>query len=445
MQSKRSLKRIGLVTLLTLLLLLLAPTAQAFEGRTGDEVVIGAGEVIQDDLYVAGNMVRMEGTVKGDLIAVGTSVIVSGTVEGDLLAAGQAVTVSGSVLGDVRAAGMALSLGAGASVAEDLAAVGLSLENQAGSSVGGDLLFAGSQALLAGSVAGDATVGAESMQLLGTIGGDLKADVGAEGEGPAFPPGFNPLMMVPNAPALPSIPSGLNLGSAAEVAGDLIYTAPAEVAVPPAVVAGLTNFSERIAEATAPPPPPTALDRFLGYVRTYVALLVVGLLMVWLVPKAVQRAEAIVGERPLASLGWGVVTVAAVVAALVLLAVVMIAVAAFLGLITLGNLSGLVVSVGLLLLFALAVAFGLSIAYASKITVCCLGGRWVLSRINADWGEGVIWPLAVGLLIFVILTAIPYLGGLVNLAVVLLGLGGLWLLGREYLSRPAAPAPAAAD
>jgi hypothetical protein len=49
-----------------------------------------------------------------------------------------------------------------------------------------------------------------------------------------------------------------------------------------------------------------------------------------------------------------------------------------------------------------------------------------------------------GLVIFVILAAIPFLGGLVSLVVVLLGLGALWLLGLEAL-RPGQAAPIGTD
>jgi len=45
--------------------------ARAFDGRSGEKVVIEAGEVIEDDLYVTANEFVLDGTVKGDLIAFG--------------------------------------------------------------------------------------------------------------------------------------------------------------------------------------------------------------------------------------------------------------------------------------------------------------------------------------------------------------------------------------
>ncbi len=62
-----------------------------------------------------------------------------------------------------------------------------------------------------------------------------------------------------------------------------------------------------------------------------------------------------------------------------------------------------------------------------------LGGKLILSRIKPEWAEHKIWPLILGVVIFAILVAIPIFGGLVNAIVILLGLGALWLYGRDLL------------
>ena len=111
--------------------------------------------------------------------------------------------------------------------------------------------------------------------------------------------------------------------------------------------------------------------------------------------------------------------------------------AVVLGFITLDNLVGTVIVLGLLVLFALAVLFGIAVAYVTKIVVSFLGGRLILARLKPDWADGRIWPLVVGLVVFVIITAVPWLGGLIGLIVVLLGLGALWLLGLETLRQEA--------
>src|SRR5215204_898097 len=85
--------------------LITASTAQAVETRSGDTVVIGPDEVVDDDLYVTANNVVIDGTIRGDLVAFGQSITVDGTVEGDLIAAGRSVEIRGMVEDDARIAG----------------------------------------------------------------------------------------------------------------------------------------------------------------------------------------------------------------------------------------------------------------------------------------------------------------------------------------------------
>src|SRR5215211_1299003 len=179
----------ALLALVTLALLLLAGLAVASPGwavetRSGDEVVIGPDEVLDDDLYVTANRVVVDGTIRGDLVAFGQSITVDGTVEGDLIAAGQSVEIGGTVEDDARIAGQTLVLTDNAQVADDLVAAGLSLENKPNSVVGGTLLYAGYQALLAGTVGEDVNAAANGLTVSREVGGNVDADVDGEDGGP---------------------------------------------------------------------------------------------------------------------------------------------------------------------------------------------------------------------------------------------------------------------
>ena len=101
----------AIFVLAAMLSLTFATPALAFDGRSGDVVVIKADEVVNDDLYVSANEFTLEGTVKGDLIVFATTVYINGTVEGDLIAAGNTIVIEGTVTDDVRIAGAALQLG----------------------------------------------------------------------------------------------------------------------------------------------------------------------------------------------------------------------------------------------------------------------------------------------------------------------------------------------
>jgi len=136
-----------------------------------------------------------------------------------------------------------------------------------------------------------------------------------------------------------------------------------------------------------------------------------------------------------------VVSIAAFILALLVLLIVTIIVAVVLGIITLGGLAGTTAWTGGLTMALLVFFFSIAVTYITKVVVSFLGGRLILARLKPDWADGRIWPLVVGVVLFVVITAIPILGWLVNLVVVLLGLGALWLLGRDiYRQRRAVPA-----
>ena len=417
------------------------PSCVGFEGRSGETVVIGAGEVIEDDLYVGANTFTLDGTIKGDLVVFGSIIEINGTVEGDLIAAGQTVVVRGTVKDDARIAGMALTLDSDAQVGDDVVAAGMSIEGKKGSSVGGDFFCAGYQALLAGDVAQDLTVAVGGLQLSGNVGGDVKAEVGEAEEGP--PPTFFTMMM-PGAPAMPSVPMGLTVDEGARIGGKLDYTSAKEWTIPAGVVGGaITRHEPEIEveeEEIVVSPARRAADWFLGHLRRLVTLLLVGLLIVWVVPGWAEKAIGTLRAKPLPSLGWGVVSIAAFILALLVILIATILLAVVLGIITLGGLAGTTVWTGGLTMALLVFFFSVAVTYVTKVVVSFLGGRVILARLQPDWAEGRIWPLVVGVVLFVIITAIPILGWLVSLIVVLLGLGALWLLGRDvYRQRRAAP------
>jgi cytoskeletal protein CcmA (bactofilin family) len=440
MKQKRFRKWVGLIGLICLFLFTFAPAALAFESRGGDTVVIGADEVIEDDLYVGANTFTLDGTVKGDLIVFGSTIEINGTVDGDLIAAGQSVSVRGKVADDARIAGMALTLDSTAQVGDDVVAAGFSIEDKKGSSVGGDFIYGGYQALLAGDVAQDLTVGVGGLQLSGSVGGDVKAEVGEAEEGP--PPTFF-MSFIPDVPTMPSVPMGLTVDEGAQIGGNLDYTSASEWSIPGGVVAGAITRHEpeiEVKEEVVVSPARRAADWFLRHLRRLVTLLLVGLLIVWVVPGWTEKATGALRARPLLSLGWGVVSIAAFIFALLVLLIVTILIAVIFGVVTLGGLAGTTAWTGGLTMALLVFFFSIAVTYITKVLVSFLGGRLILARLKPDWAEGRIWPLVVGVVLFIIITAIPILGWLVKLVVVVLGLGALWLLGRDiYRQRRAVP------
>ena len=115
----------------------------------------------------------------------------------------------------------------------------------------------------------------------------------------------------------------------------------------------------------------------------------------------------------------------------------------FFGFLTLGGVSGTIIWLGLLALIGFTILFVLVTSYLTKIVVGEVIGKWILSRTNPALAEHRVWPMAVGIvtLVFIIglfsfpLLPIGFFGWLINFAVILCGLGALWLWGRERFAK----------
>ena len=440
-RSRRGRRILAIMGLVLLIVSLTGLTEWALESKSGDVVVIDTDQVIDDDLYVAARSFTLNGTVKGDLVVAATTIEINGTVEGDLTAAGQSVVVNGTVQDDARIAGYALTIGG--QVTNDLIAAGFSLEHKRESKVGGDLVYFGYQSLLAGDVARNVKIFAGAVELAGTVGGNVSVNVGGAEPRTRMPTGFP---LYPGLPNMPSVPAGLTVDDGAHIAGNLQYTANAKANIPSGVVAGNTDFTQYVAKArpAAQRTPPRLVARvgnwFVRQLRRLITLLLLGALMMWLVPGWTRNIAGIVQSKPLPSLGWGVVVIAAFVLAMFVLVIVTIILAIVFGLVTLGELAGRFATLGGLVLSAAGFGFSLIWTYVTRIVISLLLGQLIFRLFKSPTAEHRWWPMLLGVLIFVIITAIPVLGWLATLATVLLGLGAVWLWVYERLrSREATP------
>ena len=431
-------KFLSIFVLAILLALTFITPAYAFDGRSGDKVVIEAGEVINDDLYVGAQEFVLDGTVNGDLIVFAQTVTINGKVDGDLMAAAQTVAVNGEVTGSIRMAGSVLLVGEKASIGTDVVSAGYSLESKQGSSIGQDLVYGGAQILLAGDVARNVQVGTGAFELRGSVGGDVQAEVGEPNQGPP------PTMFMPQSSiSAPSVKPGLTFDPSASIAGNLKYTQANEVTIPAGVVAGKVTRTEPSRNTTTPREE-TATQKVtkwgLNFVRTSIALILIGLFLLWLFPTFMGGVSAQLQAKPLPSLGWGAVAWAAFFFVLLLILTVTIIGAIVFGVLTLGQLTGTVLGLGILAFFGLIVGFVLATTFVAKVVFGAALGKWIFLRANSRLAEHRYWPMVVGVLITVAVIAVlsfplipGFLGWLLNFAIVLLGLGALWLWGRERM------------
>jgi cytoskeletal protein CcmA (bactofilin family) len=424
------------VLILVAMVGLTATGAAHAERRTGEEVVVAAGEVVADDLYVAASNIVIDGVVKGDVIAFGRSIVINGVVEGDLLGAAQVIGINGSVGDDARIAAQAIVIGPSGSIGDDANVAAYSFEAKPESRVGGDLWVAASQVLLAGDIVGDVLGGGEGVSIAGTVGGDVQ--VGVADSEPI--PGFSYAQFMPALPDgfyLPNVSRGLTIAEGARIAGDLTYTSRSEVTVPGGAVGGsIVHQLPEVprTEATAAPAEFGSGAWAIEQVQRLLRLLLVGLLLVWLAGGWLRRISEALRARPLPSLGWGVLSPFALLAFVVIAAVVIVIVAALL--------SYIFGSVALIALLLSSAAGTIVVIYLMlAFYIGALAAAYALGERILPGGQS-LWAMLIGAGILWLLTLIPIVGTIIGIVFALFGLGAIWLAVRRRGGEPALAQPA---
>jgi cytoskeletal protein CcmA (bactofilin family) len=326
-------------------------------------------------------------TVQGDLIASAGTVRVDGRVDGDLVASGGQVVVAGDVTGDMLAAAGSTTISG---------------------EVGGDLRAATGQARIEGRVGEDVALGAGQATVASgaQIGGDLIFGAGR--------------IQVDGAVA------GSVLGSTGNYVRDGSVGGSEQV-----------NVAQPLEQRQ-----PTLADRVADVLRRYVSILVIGVLLVWLLPRMVRGAADAARRRPLVSFGVGILGFVGVIVALGLLLFVTVLVAIVLGLLGLGSLTGVTVFSGILVAAIVVFLFILAVAFAAQATVGLALGRLLLRGEDRSF-LGWLSALAIGVLVVVLVAAIPVAGGFLEALLIVLGLGALLLMARSTRRRVAEPLGAA--
>ncbi|MBU6333409.1 MAG: hypothetical protein KGS47_03305 [Chloroflexi bacterium] len=376
------------------------PAAHAASSRGGERVIIGADEVVADDLVIAASELVIDGRIEGDLIAAAETITINGVVTGDVIAAANRITIAGVVEDDVRLAAGDLTLQAEAGVGDDMIGAAGTVLIVPASRVGGDLAVAGGTVTVRGAVARRADVASQQLVLGGPVGeavavyaDDIVVETAARIGG----------MLTAHSPAPPSVADGAQLG-------------------------GLTHIVTERADAGehAAPPDGGALEPLFALLRQLVTLLLVGAVLVWLLPVRLARLADGVVQQPGPTLLAGALASAALVLGGSMLLLVTIIGGVVFGMLTLGDLAGAIVATGSVALAGVIVAGIIGGGLVAPVIVGYGMGRSLLARLRPAWLDQRLAPLALGVLLVSSLLAIPWVGGLIALLVLALALGVLW-------------------
>jgi MFS family permease len=346
------------------------------ERRSSREHVV-ISRAPRGDVMAAGRTVRFATAVDGDVAAAGSEVAIAAPVRGYVMAAGSDVRIDGAVDDDVWAAGATVNVNA--PVGDNLWAAGRSVTIEPGGATDGNAMLAGNTVDVKGRVGRDVRVAAASVTLDSEVAGSVRATAGR-----------------------------VRLGPGAVIGGDLIVSGPNE----PEIDADARVLGRIVHD------PASGRDGGVGGWLIWWGWLFVALFALAAVVMAVSRRwMARVDERLAHRTGLSVLTG---VVAFVLGPLIVVLLAA--------TIVGIPLALVLLALYVAAVA--LSGAFVSYRV-----GEWLpVRRQQAEMSYG---RLAAGALLVSFLTALPWAGWLVGLAVVCAGVGAL-VLERQEARRAAA-------
>jgi carbonic anhydrase/acetyltransferase-like protein (isoleucine patch superfamily) len=337
-------------------------------------ITISAKETVNDDLFIAGETVEIDGVVTGDVFVAAGSMRVSGDIKGGLFVGTGDLSVTGAKIGG------SLVVGSG----------NVMLDNDA--TVGGSLVVGSGTFKNSASVGRNILVGSGTIYQNGRVGKEARLGAGT-----------------------------IELGPQNLVAGDLLYTLgdpDSELQVDPSssVSGSLNRYVEPeqaqkdMAKAKEDFGKAGRMFSKAWMIYSFLSSILIGFIFLKLFPKTMLNLTEKIQQNPLKSLGIGFLMVIAIVPVLLALSFTII---------------GLPLAGLLLLLFWVDV-------HVAKLIAAYAFGRFVSAMANLSKPSTYL-VFFIGITLFYVLRLIPGLGWLASVAFTWVGLGAIWVYFTSHL------------
>lgn len=339
-------------------------------------VTIPKGETINEDVFIAGQKVNIEGIINGDVFAAASDLTISGKVLGSVIVGAGTVTISGSVGNDVIAGAGAVNITG--EVKDNVMAGAGTLTVSSDAQINHGLLAGLGELNIDGKV-GDLNAAVEKATISGKVSSDVNLKANEE----------------------------IKLAPSAEIGGNFNYKSPNKIEIPQgAKILGETKW-EMLEKAKVTP----GIFQFFGLLPK-LGLIILGLLMVLLLPKPSRRVIDLITKTPGKSFGWGLLFV------IVTPITCIIACATIIGL-----------PLGIIGFILLLIAL-----YISQALLGLFVGEKILKSLTKGKETSLIGASFLGILIIILISYIPYFGGLIVGIGSLFAFGALLLVKKEHLA-----------
>jgi cytoskeletal protein CcmA (bactofilin family) len=348
---------------------LFSSPSYAIDIRKGAAASIPAGETVDDTVVLrpegTNNSIVVAGTVKGDVIAVGDVVTISGNVDGNVIAGARRVEISGNVTGSLL--GAAQTVMVSGHVGRNFAGFATNLNVAKSTVISGNAAVFSSDLLLDGRTERDLLAFAALADLRGDVGRNVVIRGGQ-----------------------------VHVSAPARIGGDFTAHVPKEENAridSGVVIAGKKDI--QVVPRTQGPSRYFTLSFYVWQIVRILAAFITGLILFRLFPWLLS-AGLTSGKDWLKAGGLGFAVLVAVPIAAIIVGITVI---------------GLPIAL-------LSIFLWVAGLYLSKIIVAEFVGRSLMKTSGAV-------PLLAGLLLVIVAVNLPWIGGLINFLLCLLGLGAI--------------------
>jgi hypothetical protein len=346
---------------------------------------ISQDEVVNDDLFIAGQTVEIYGTINGDVYAGAQTIRIGGIINGSLHAGGGMVYLGGKISRSAYIGAGNVSVN-GAVIGDSLLVGGGTVNIDTNSSIGGSLLAGTGNIAVYSPVGRNMFIGGGNVDIDSTVGGEVRVGAGS-----------------------------ISLGPDARIAKDFYYTVGRDTGTvnisDSATVGGTINKVENkfagkkdVEQAGKNLPKVFAGIGLVARTISLIGALIIGFLALKLFNKTFSGSANIAAKSFFSSLGVGFLICIAAFPALLILALTGVGI----------PLAGLLVLILLINIYLAKIVAGLAV------------GNWLSAKFN--WKKPSVYTVfAVGLVVVYLLKMIPFLGFFISLVVLWTGLGSLAL------------------
>lgn len=317
----------------------------------------------QGDVYLTGTNITVDYIVDGNLFIIANNVTISSQIGGDAFIFANSVTVTetGYVFSNLFTTAPNVNV---KGVVYDLYALSDTVN-------------------ITGYVYRDMRVSCDTLNINGTIGRNVFTDC-------------SNINFAQSAELTED--TSTTIASQGIISGDLNYTAKEELSIPDGAVEGAINFSKQEVFSSN-----NIQSYLLSLGRFLVLTIVIWLLVLWLAPKFTEKASNLAIKKTLPVIGLGILTP-------ILLLVVFIA-------LLLINITASVAALIFVLLLALLMM--------SKSIFVIVANKLICNKLKIEKTIGIFGILIISSIIIWALGLIPYVGTIVSIITVILGLGTL--------------------